>query len=125
MKFVISILINAAVSFLIGHLLPNWWWGVGVFVFLTGSLIFLSPGKAFLSGFLGVFLSWFFHALYIDMGNESILSTKIAALFGLPSSLVLIIVTAMLGGLIGGFAALSGRNFRSVFKRRKKRYGYR
>ena len=59
-------------------------------------------------------------ALWIDVKNESILSHKIAQLFPLGgSSGLLIMVTSIIGGLVGGFAALAGA---SVYPG-KKRYG--
>lgn len=48
-------------------------------------------------------------ALWIDVKNEHILSQKIAQLFPLGgSSFLLILVTALVGALVGGLAAMSG-----------------
>jgi hypothetical protein len=58
---------------------------------------------------LGVFLLWAIVALWIDLKNESILSHKIAQIFPLGgSSFLLILVTAVIGALVSGFAAMSG-----------------
>jgi hypothetical protein len=58
---------------------------------------------------LGIFLLWSIVALWIDLKNESILSHKIAQIFPLGgSSFLLILTTAVIGALVGGFAAMSG-----------------
>ena len=50
----------------------------------------------------------------MDNANDGILSVKIASLLPLGGSKwMLIIVTALIGGLIAGFAALSGSYLRS------------
>jgi len=49
-------------------------------------------------------------ALIIDNANEHILSRKIALLLPLNGSIaMLIFITALTGGIISGFAALTGR----------------
>jgi hypothetical protein len=44
---------------------------------------------------------------------ETILSDRVAAIFSLPNSILLIVVTAIVGGLAGGFGGLSGSLFRN------------
>jgi hypothetical protein len=73
--------------------------------------LFLWPniGLGFLSGFLGIFILWGFLSLWIDLKNESILSGKIAQIIPLGgSSVLLILVTAFVGAIVGGFAAMAG-----------------
>ena len=111
MKFILSILLIAALSFLAGLVLP--WWSIAIVAFLVGLFFPQSIGRGFLSGFLGIFILWFILALWIDIKNESILSHKIAQLFPLGgSAIAIIIVTALIGGLVGGFAAMSGTSIR-------------
>ena len=111
MRFILSILLIAALSFLAGLILP--WWSIAIVAFIVGLLLPQSIGLGFLSGFLGIFILWFILALWIDIKNESILSHKIAQLFPLGgSSIAIIIVTALIGGLVGGFAAMSGNSLR-------------
>jgi hypothetical protein len=50
----------------------------------------------------------------MDLANEGVLSVKIASLLPLGGSKwLLMIVTAFVGGLVAGFAALSGSYLRS------------
>jgi len=117
MKFILSTLLIAALSFLAGLFLP--WWSIALIAFAVTLLIpqRLLPG--FLSGFLGIFLLWAIIATWIDLKNNSILSTRIAEIFPLGgSSILLIVVTAFIGGLVGGFAAMTGSSLRVPRKHR-------
>jgi hypothetical protein len=74
-------------------------------------------GKAFLAGFLGLFILWFVLTLWVDSANGGVLSGKIALLLPLGGSKwALIIITALIAGLIAGFAAMSGSFLRSLPK---------
>jgi hypothetical protein len=112
MKLIVSIILTALVSFIGGLYLP--WWSIAVAAFFVALIIPQFPWKAFLSGFLGVFILWGLIALWKDMENQGILSSKIAALFRFGSShIVMIFVSAFVGALIAGFAALSGAYLRT------------
>lgn len=112
MKFLVAIILTALLSFVGGLYLP--WWIISVTAFITILLIPMPGGRAFLAGFLGVFLLWAILAWWIDMKNEHILSAKVAQIFPLGgSSFALIIVTAFIGALVGGMAALTAAFLRS------------
>ncbi|MDR3712509.1 MAG: hypothetical protein P4L51_06815 [Puia sp.] len=107
MKFFVSILLTALLSFVSGLYLP--WWGMALVSFGVSALIGQRPWWSALSGFLALSLLWGLLAWMIDTGNNSILSHKIAQIFPLQgSSLLAIGVTALIAGLVGGLAALSG-----------------
>lgn len=111
MKFIISLLLTALLSFTAGLYLP--WWTIAVCAFIVSVLILQQPLRAFLAGFLGVFLLWVIFSLLIDAANNHILSHKIASIFplgGIP--FLLILITGFIGGLVGGMAALSGSYLR-------------
>lgn len=112
MKFIFAVFLVAILSFIVGLFLP--WWSIAIVSLFVIVLIPMRSGKAFLSGFLGIFILWAFLAVYIDVKNEGILSKKIAALLPLSgSSIVLILITALVGAVVGGFGALSGSYLRS------------
>jgi len=112
MKFLVSIVLTALLAFVFGLYLS--WWTIAVTAFLVALIIPQFPWKAFICGFLGIFILWGVIAWWIDMKNSGILSAKIAVLFHLPaSSALMILLTAFIGGLIGGFAALSGSYLRA------------
>lgn len=107
MKFLVSILLIALLSFAVGLYLP--WWSLALVAFLVAALIHQKAGRAFLSGFLALFLLWGVIAFIIDQRNQHILSTKVATLLPLAGSYVLLIlITAIIGGLVAGFAAMAG-----------------
>lgn len=107
MKFLITTLLIALLSFLTGLYLP--WWCFALAACLIGALIPQRPFLSFLAGFLALFLLWGGLAWMIDAANNSILSGKIAQILPLGgSSVLLILVTAFVGALVGGGAALAG-----------------
>ena len=111
MRFILSLLLTAVLAFLAGIFLP--WWSIALIAFLVALLIPQSLLAGFFSGFLGIFILWALLALWIDIKNQGILSGRIAALLHLSdSSILLILVTALTGALVGGFAAMAGSSIR-------------
>ena len=112
MKFLIALILTALLAFVAGLYLP--WWSIAIVALLVAVLLNQNAGKAFLAGFLGVFLLWGALAWWINMKNEGILASKIASALPLGgSAIVLILVTGFIGGLVGGFAAMSGSYLRA------------
>ena len=113
MKFFNSLLLTALLSFIAGIYI-SYWWFFAVIAFLVALLIHQRGFKAFFAGFLALFILWFVLAFWMDLANEGVLSVKIASLLPLGGSKrLLMIVTAFVGGLVAGFAALSGSYLRS------------
>jgi hypothetical protein len=107
MKFIVSVLLTALLSFTAGLYLP--WWSIALCAFIVSVLILQSPLKSFLAGFSAGFLLWLIFSWVLDSANNHILSHKIAAIFPLGGvSFLLILITALIGGLVSGMAALSG-----------------
>jgi len=90
------------------------WWSLILAGFAYGLLFILKPGRAFLGGFLGIFLLWSIMALYITYVNDGILAKRLASLFSLPHGLLAVLATALTGGIAGGVSALTGNLFRSL-----------
>ncbi len=107
MKFFFSVVLTVLLSFISGLYMP--WWGFAVVSFGVSALIGQKPGWSFLSGFIALLLLWGLLAYWIDSRNGGILSRKVAQIIPLGgSSLLLIAVTAFIGALVGGGAALAG-----------------
>lgn len=112
MKFISAIILTALLSFISGLYLP--WWGIAITAFLVAAIIHQQAGRAFLSGFIALFLLWGGLAWWIDMQNQHILSKRIAAVLPLGGSpMALILVTAFIGALVAGMGAMSGSYLRS------------
>ncbi len=107
MKYIVSILLTALLGFVSGLYLP--WWCIAFAAFVVSAIIRQKPFMSFLSGFLGVFLLWEILAWWIDAKNESILSQKIAQILPLGGSpVLLILLSSLVGALVGGCAGLAG-----------------
>jgi hypothetical protein len=107
MKLLVSVILTALLAFVVGLYLP--WWSIAIAAFIVALIISQRPGSSFLAGFLGLFLLWGALALWINIKNEGILTSKIASVFPLGGSAAfLILATGFIGGLVAGFAALSG-----------------
>ena len=116
MKFITATILTALLSFISGLFLP--WWGIAIASLLVAVVIHQKAGKAFLAGYTGVFLLWAGLAWWIDMQNKGILSKKIATILPLSGNTVyLVLVTALIGGLVAGFAAMSGSFLRAGTKK--------
>jgi hypothetical protein len=113
MKFITAVFLTAFLAFSMGLFTSMPWWTFVVTSFLVALGVHQKVGKAFLSGFLGLFLLWAILALMKDMANEHILSLKVAKILPLGGSYwVLILVTGVIGGLVSGLAAISGSTAR-------------
>ena len=113
MKFVIKIGFTAIVAFLLQWYMP--WWSVALAGFLISVILSSGGTTSFFSGFIGVGMVWFAQAFYTDYTTGSILTEKVAEILFLPNSFLLVIVTALIGGLAGGMGALTGSYLRSLF----------
>jgi len=106
MKFIVVVLLTA----LLGYAAPLYfsWWSFAVCSFVIALFIHQKPLVAFVATFLGLFLLWGIMAMLIDNANNHLLSQKIALVLPLKgSSILLILITALVGGLVSGFAGLS------------------
>lgn len=96
------------------------WWGIVVPCLIFGAWLIESGVRAFLIGFFAGGLAWFLQALYIDIANESILSTRIAEMMGVGSHWIILLATFVIAALLGGFATLTGYFLKAVLKPRKE-----
>ena len=107
MKFIVVILLTA----LLGYAAPLYftWWSFAICSFIIALFIQQKPFITFIATFLGLFLLWAIMAMIIDNANNHLLSQKVAEILPMHgSSILLIFITALIGGLVSGFAGLSG-----------------
>jgi hypothetical protein len=117
MKFILALILTALLAFICGLYFS--WWVYGIAALLVALLVPQGAGRAFLSGFIGVFLLWAGIAWWIDMKNNGVLSARIASLLPLGGNgYLLILVTGIVGGLVAGFAAMSGSFLRMPARKR-------
>lgn len=109
-------LIILILSFISSYLLP--WWAAAVIAFLAAWFAGKASGKAFWSGFGAIFILWVILALMKSIPNDNMLATRVIQLFPLPHQWVLLLlITALIGGLVGGIAALSGVLTKKAFSK--------
>lgn len=111
MKFLISLILTALLSFGFCLFLP--WWSIAIAAFIVAVLIPQKPGKSFLTGFVSLFLLWGWLSFWISNNNEHILAQKISQLIlKMDNPYILILATALIAALVAGFAALAGSYLR-------------
>ena len=126
MRFFLRFILVAGLSYVAGLYLP--WWTAAIIGFLVGlSLSQKSensrrrsftkpspPARVFLAGFLALFLLWGGFAYGLDSANTSIMSEKISQIIlsgaqpPISGTYVMLLVTGLMGGLIGGFSTMTG-----------------
>ena len=114
MKFVVQTLAIAMLAGVLQYFFP--WWTMAIGAFIIGFLFASNGWRSFFAGLLGVGLLWLVVAIYLDQQTQSILTEKVARLFPTKNAPLLFLLTSLLGGLVGGFASLTG----SVLTYRKK-----
>ena len=107
MKSIITTILIILFSFIACLFFP--WWSIAIVAFIISILIPQRPWVSFLSGFIALFLLWGFLSLWISVQNGHILAHRVSLLiFKTDSPFLLIFVTALIGALVGGLAALTG-----------------
>jgi hypothetical protein len=116
MRFFLSVILISILAAIAEYFLP--WWSIALVAFFVSLLTILTPGRAFLMGFLGIALCWLVAALVSDFANDHILSNRMASLFfHFPLGYLFIAVSAFVGGLVGGVAAWSAALLRGRYRR--------
>lgn len=105
-KILIKIILIAVMAF--AFQLNAAWWSVAVAGFLISFIVSSNGISSFLSGFLGVGFLWFVMALYHDGSGNALLTARVADIFSLPNTGLLMLITSIIGGLVGGLGALTG-----------------
>jgi hypothetical protein len=108
-------LIILILSFASGYFLP--WWVVAIAAFLAALVIGKTSQQSFWSGFAAIFIGWTVLALFKSIPNDHILAGRVVQLFPLPHNwIILLAITALIGGLIGGMSAWSGMLLKKAFQ---------
>ncbi|HEY0898734.1 MAG TPA: hypothetical protein VGD90_05330 [Sphingobacteriaceae bacterium] len=100
------------------------WWIIGVVAFGICLFKAKSGGQAFRHSFTAIFLLWALVALYHTLQNKNILATRVGEMFMLNFTnnwIVLVLITALLGGLVAGFAGIAGYFSQAAFMKPVKR----
>ncbi len=104
MKFIIQFVAILFSAHLMALFLP--WYCIGLAAFIMGFL--LKSNANFLAGFLAIGALWAFNAWLIDTGSHSDLAERVSNIFSLQHKFLLFLAMGLIGGLVGGFSALTG-----------------
>ena len=104
----ISILIIAVLSAIAQFFMP--WWIIAPIAFGVCFWRSNTAGKASLEGIVGVALVWAVYVIFLNFQNQSVLAARMGELLiktpNTPS--LLLIITPLIGGFVGGVAGLAG-----------------
>ncbi|MCE7068824.1 hypothetical protein LZG74_00830 [Dyadobacter sp. CY327] len=91
------------------------WWVIAIVPFLVFLVRQTNAANAFWTGFAATGLLWMAYGFYLNFISDGAMSDRIAGIFSLPNGILLLLVSALLGGLTGGLAGLSGQLVRRMF----------
>lgn len=109
MNFLIIIFITAILQ----YFTP--WWSVALVPFLVMAWRPTTSIKSFFTGFSAIAILWLGYGLYLHTISEGAMSNRIAQIFSLPNGLLLLLITMILGGLVGGASGMAGALTRQAF----------
>jgi len=110
----IPTLIIAVLSAIAQFFMP--WWVIAPIAFIICFWQSSTAGKAFIEGTAGIILVWAAYAGFLNFQNEGGLAARMGELlFKVPNNAgVLLTITPLIGGLVGGIAGLTGFYLRQV-----------
>jgi hypothetical protein len=113
MKFFVSIMLTALMGFALGLYLP--WWSVAIAGFTISFFLYQKPFIALATGFLGIFFLWALLTIVRSQANDHILAHRVSIfILKKDSPDLLITLSALIGGIIGGMGALCGSLLRRI-----------
>lgn len=101
-KIFLQIIATALICLVLQYFLP--WWTMAIGSFAAGMYVGNKGYQSFIAGFTGVALLWLATAMIIDNASQSVLTQKLNHILPLHA----LLLTALIGGLVGGFSALTG-----------------
>ena len=117
MKFLLFTLLSALLVVFLNIVSP--YWVVMIALTVLAGLIRPSVWGGFFGGGLGMGLVWLGQTVYISTVTSSTLPDKMGALMGLGSGLSLMVLTAVLGFILGGCSGLLGVMFRNLVQKKR------
>lgn len=119
MRFLFVMILTAIASWLALMVMP--WWIPLPIAFCIILVCPMKNGRAFLATGMGAVLCYLLYSINADQANEHILSTKMATLFHLPSYVLMIVVTALVGFITAGLGGLTAAALRNLFRPHKSK----
>jgi len=96
-------------------LTPFWWW-IMVVPFAYGAAAARSGGKALLTGLAAAGILWLGASLILYLTGSGLIAGRMATMFKLGDSRLLVLATGLVAALAAGLAGYSGYAVRRLFK---------
>ena len=100
-------------------LTPYWWW-VMIVPFAFGAAAARSGWKAFRTGFFAAGLLWLGTSLFLYLTGSGLIATRMARMFGLGKSWLMVFVTALIAAGAAGVSGYTGYTVRALVKKTAK-----
>jgi hypothetical protein len=100
-------------------LTPYWWW-VMIVPFAFGAAAARSGWKAFRTGFFAAGLLWLGSSLYLYLVGSGLIATRMARMFGLGKSWLMVFVAALIAAVAAGVSGYAGYAVRGLAKKPSK-----
>jgi hypothetical protein len=114
MKFIAQFLLIIVGSYFAQSYLP--WWSMVIVAGIAGFFFsFEKSRKSFYTGFFAILVSWTVLAYFADTLNEGVFSDKMKTVLEGLTMPLLILLPAVLGGILAGFASMTGNQLRNLF----------
>lgn len=105
-----------SLAIILGYFLD--WWTVAIAAFIGGAMFGKTSGETFAKGTAAISTLWLLMVWYHHFSTQGILSNKIAQILPVGGNVgLLIAVTVFIGGLVGGWGAMSGFLVRNLFRK--------
>jgi hypothetical protein len=104
MKFFLQLISIVIVSYLAELVAP--WYAIAFVALVFGFLLYSKAN--FLAGFLAIVILWSLKIWLTLSNTDTDLAARVAQIFPVQKEVYLILLTVFIGGLVGGFAALTG-----------------
>ena len=96
-------------------LTPFWWW-IMIVPFAYGATAARSGGRALLTGLAAAGILWLGASLILYLTGSGLIAARMAAMFKLGDSRLLVLATGLVAALAAGLAGYSGYAVRRLFK---------
>ena len=122
MKFFISILLTALLSFAACLFLP--WWVIAPICFAIGAWKSKTALGAYAAAAAAIASLWVGYAIYLNMNTDGIMVQKVGALFSenlkflkeMPITPTFFTIMTLIGSQVAGLSATAGYHFSQLFK---------
>ena len=114
MKFFAQLILIAILAYILEMFLP--WYSIAIAAFAVS--VAIQSKSNFLAGFFAIAILWFLAAWIIDSHSGSGLADRVALILPVQKKIYLMLISAVIGGLVAGFAAMTG----SALRKQKRRY---